>query len=203
MRIQSIDYSVNLTQAILWQYNAAENLQAIINKKQEWYDVNQTEFWENWFDDVFNLQTANDFGLSVWSIILGMPFLIATQPLGPVWGFNEVPLINTNQNFEHGNFSSRGGRIVLNTEDQRLLLQLRYYQLTSRGERPRTNQFLDLLFNNPDGLYQGGAWMLENLDMTIDYVFNCAISEGLLNAIIIYDVLPQPTGVAITNYIVT
>src|ERR1043165_342041 len=124
MRIQSIDYSVNLTQAILWQYNAAENLQAIINKKQEWYDVNQTEFWENWFDDVFNLQTANDFGLSVWSIILGMPFLIATQPLGPVWGFNEVPLINTNQNFEHGNFSSRGGRIVLKTKEQGLLLRL-------------------------------------------------------------------------------
>ena len=174
-----------------------------MSQKQSWYDINQTQFWDDWYNDVFNLQTATNFGLSVWCIILNIPYLILDlDNLGPIWGFNEVPLINTNQNFNNGNFANLTNRPILVTEDQRILLQLRYYQLTSRGARPRTNEFLNTLFNNPDGIYQGGAWMLETFNMTIEYVFNCPISEGLLDAIILYEVLPVPSGVKVTNYTV-
>ncbi len=38
--IQNFDYSVNLLQALLWQYNEAKNLQGILEAKQTWYDIN-------------------------------------------------------------------------------------------------------------------------------------------------------------------
>lgn len=202
MKIQQIDYSVDLEQVILWQYNNADKLIDLISKKQEWYDVNQSQFWSDWYTNVFDLSTADSFGLSVWSIILGIPYFILIGELGPIWGFNEVPEINDNQNFENGNFSDIGNRIILDVEDQRILLQLRYYQLISRGERLETNVFLNRLFNNPDGPYQGGAWMVDNLDMTITYYFNCDISEPLLNVIKQYEVLPIPAAVLVTDYIV-
>jgi hypothetical protein len=91
MNIQEFNYSVNLLQSILWQYDEATNLIGLINKKNSWYNVNQTQFWENWYNNVFNLLTANSFGLSVWSIILNLPlFLLATPEPddAPIFGFN-------------------------------------------------------------------------------------------------------------------
>lgn len=72
-RNQLFDFSVDVMQALLWQYDTADALPAIIASKQKWYTDNQQFFWENWFINVFDLRTANDFGCSVWAIILGIP----------------------------------------------------------------------------------------------------------------------------------
>jgi hypothetical protein len=201
MKIEQIDYSVNVLKTILWQYENAENISQLIKNKQNWMTQQHTQFWEYWYTTVFDLTTANDFGLSVWSIILNVPYLVQETSFGPVWGFNQIPLININQNFLNGNFGHQAGRVVLTTEEQRLFLRLRYYQLVSRGGRLQTNQMLDSLFNDPNGLYQGGAWVIDNLDMTITYVFNCPISIALLNVLKFYDVLPRPAGELIRDYI--
>ena len=68
--IQEFDFSVDLLRALLWQYEDATGLQALLRQKSEWYTVNQTAFWSNWERDVFDLTTANDFGCAVWGIIL-------------------------------------------------------------------------------------------------------------------------------------
>lgn len=72
-RIQTFDYSINLLRALLWQDNQATALTALLQQKQDWYDTNVSTFWENWVQDVFDLRTANEFGLAVWAIILGVP----------------------------------------------------------------------------------------------------------------------------------
>lgn len=99
--IQEFDYSVNLLQSILWQYNDAENLVGLLNKKQSWYNTNQEQFWSDWYNNVFNLATANDFGCSVWGYILGLPLSFDSSPNfnQPIWGFGPF-----NQNFGNGNF---------------------------------------------------------------------------------------------------
>ena len=200
MRIEEFDYSVNFTPSILWQYNNSPKFKSLVSQKQAWYDVNHTQFWENWYTNVFNLITANDFGLCVWSIILNVPFLIRqVNPNSNIFGFNTVPSSNHNKNFERGTFADVPVRAALSTEEQRIFLRLRYFKLISDCTTATINPFLDLLFNDPDGIYQGGAWVLDNLDMTMTYVFNCPISNSLLEAIKIYDVLPHPTGVFL-NY---
>lgn len=189
--IQRFNYSVDLLKAILWQYNTALNLQSILEQKQVWYDANQRDFWENWHKDVFDLNTANQFGLTVWSIILDIPIIVIlepTSPSKPTWGFGDF-----NKNYENGNFSrSRGGAVSLTVEQARTVLKLRYYQITSRGTVTEINSFLKSVFANI-----GNVYVRDNLDMTITYVFDFQPSSQLQFVLEKYDILPRPAGVGV------
>lgn len=195
-RVRTFGFSVDILRALLWQYNDAPNLATLLQKKQTWYDVNQTGFWEDWIRDVFNLQTANDFGLSVWSIVLDMPLVAQLQPT-PVtkmgWGFGTY-----RKNFEHGNFNRDGVEpIILSTEQRRLALRLRFFQLTTRGAIPEINEFLSRVFAG-----YGPAYVLDGLDMTLTYVFTFSPSSQIRFILDEFDVLPRPAGVS-ARYIVT
>lgn len=209
MNIQQFNYIVNLTQAILWQYDESTNLLNLIGKKQDWYNINQTQFWQDWYNNVFNLITANAFGLSVWSYILYVPLFIENTPESddaPIWGFNRIisypTLENTYLNFENGNFSSKGTIISLTLEEQRFLLRLRYFQLSNRGSLPYINQFLNYLCSTSNINYPGTIYALDGLNMTMTYVFTAAgFSQDLFNAITTLDIFPRPTGVGIKTHI--
>jgi hypothetical protein len=94
MNIEQFDNSTDLNQVILWQYNVATHLQSLLSQKQAWYDVNQSDFWTLYYQNIFNLSATNNnvsfFGLAVWSIILNVPLFIPVEPVEPgvVWGFN-------------------------------------------------------------------------------------------------------------------
>lgn len=198
MRIEQPDFSINLTQVLQWMRNNAVNLSQMIENEQTWYTENYTEFWQNWVQDVFDLRTANAFGCAVWCIILNIPyFLQIVPPLDqPVWGFNLEPPVNNNVNFENGNFAAPNyPKYVLTLEEQRIVLRLRYFQLITRGAIPEINAFLDLIFNDPDGILQGGAWAIDDFDMTMLYTFNCPISVNLFRVLTEYDILPRPAAV--------
>lgn len=206
MKIQEFNYFVDLLQCILWQYNEAERIKQLASDKQEWYDTYQTQFWEDWYDNVFNLITANAFGLAIWSIILDIPLFIDLNPDPddkPIFGFNEDPSINTYTNFENGNFSNRNSVVHLSVEEQRLVLRLRYYQLVSRGAIPEINQFLNVLFTTASEPYTGEVWALDGLNMTMRYIFNFDIPYQMRYILKTYDVLPRPAGVGIEYYAIT
>ncbi len=188
MDIQTFNYNVDLLRASLWQYDNATSLQSLLNSKKSWYDTNQTEFWNDWYTDVFDMRTANMFGLSVWSIILGQSLLTPFADINGdnVWGFG----IN-NQNFGNGNFAqSSGGNNVYSLETARLLLRLRRYQLISSGTVPETNRMLKELFGN-----YGLVYLVDNHDMTQTYVFGFAIPAEIRYMLDNTDILPRPAGV--------
>jgi len=194
--IQEFDYSVDLLSAFLWQYGAATNLLSLIEQKQAWYDANQTEFWNDWYTNVFNLQTANDFGLSVWSIILGLPIIVATNPNPP-----DTPSLFfgvLHENFTHGNFGTNTpGAVQLTIEQARTVLRMRYFQITSRGTVPEINKFLSILFGD-----LGGAYVLDGHNMTIEYIFKFPLPSSLEYILTNYDILPRPAGVGATYAII-
>lgn len=186
--IQQFDYSVDLLRALLWQYNDAKNLQGLLNAKAIWYLNNQTDFWENWYVDVFNLATANQFGLIVWGYILGFSLYVNTLPYSdqPTWGF-----ASDDVNFDNGNFNDTGGSsTLLPLPIQRIALQLRYFQLTSSGTVPEINRMLKFVFSA-----YGKAWLRDNLDMTQEYVFDFALPSEMRFLFDNYDILPRPAGV--------
>lgn len=187
--VQQFDYSVDLLQAILWQYNDATRLQSLLAQKSDWYNENQRDFWADWYNDVFNLQTANDFGLAVWARILNVP-LVASVPATedrPVFGFGIY-----NQNFFDGNFGrDTNGTIDLTTEQKRLVLRLRYFQLISNGTVPEINDFLRLLFGG-----EGVCYVLDSYDMSFAiYVFDFIPASSVLFVLQQFDLLPRPAGV--------
>lgn len=206
MKIQLFDYSVNVIQTLLWQYNDAEALTSLINQKQEWYDENQTQFWTDWYNNVFNLQTCNEFGLSVWSIILNVPLFLAASPDSgrPLWGFSDwtsAP-INDYVNFENGNFASNSQTITLSVEEQRLILKLRYFQLTSRGDIVTTNQQLSAEFQACYG--EGNTcWILDGLKMFIVAVFTFDVPTAMRQVLVNYDLIPRSSGVGIEYRVLT
>jgi hypothetical protein len=219
MRIQQFDYSVNLLQTIIWQYDETKHLAGLIDAKNDWYILNNADFWIDWYTNVFNLLTANAFGISVWSYILNVP-LYTNQPIEPddkpLWGFNAIvgawpTLENTYLNFGHSNFSTRGQILTLTLEEQRFLLRLRYYQLYTAGaisnptalagtNPPITgiNNFLNYLIETSNIGYAGTIYAEDNLDMTITYVFTTPdFNSQLLEIIQTLGVLPRPAGVGI------
>lgn len=189
--VQEFDFSVDLLQALLWQYNDAARLQGLLTRKAAWYVENQTEFWTDWIADVFDLRTANDFGLAVWAQILNVA-LVAAVPATedrPVFGFGDF-----NLNFGNGNFGrDLNGAVSLNTEQKRLLLRLRYFQLTSTGAAPEINAMLAYLFG-----VLGGVYVLDGHDMTAVYVFDFIPPSNMLFVFQNFDILPRPAGVETT-----
>lgn len=186
--VQEFDFSVDLLQAILWQYNDAVRTEQIIRGEQAWYTENQTEFWENWVRDVFDLTTANDFGLAVWGRILAVPLVAAAPASGdrPVFGFGVH-----NRNFNNGTLGRDiSGVAALTTEQKRLVLMLRYARLTSRGTIPDINAILKRLFGA-----LGPAYVLDGLDMTITYVFGFVPPSQVIFVLESFDLLPRPAGV--------
>lgn len=187
--VQEFDFSVDLLKAILWEYNDATSLQSLFNQKSAWYTENQTEFWEDWIINVFDLRTANDFGVAVWSIILGAPIDIVVSPISGnsiVWAFGP-----SRSNFNNSNFGSSTGVIQqMPTEMARLYLRLRYFQLVSSGTIPETNRMLKYLF---EGL--GNCWLQDNGFMRQRYLFNFEVTPDMAYLFDNYDILPRPAGV--------
>lgn len=222
--IQQFDYTINLLRSILWQYDETTKLVGLIENKQIWHTDNQTGFWTSWFDDVFRLTTANDFGISVWAIILGLPEFVplSIDPLGkPIFGFNEnlvfPALLNTYLNFGNSNFSVQGSSLPITLEEKRWLLRLRYFQLICRGAiddyttieagtltvnvNLGINNFLRHLSQSSLAPMNGEVWALDGLDMTMTYVFNFNVPEVIRQMVVAYDLMPRPAGVEL-NYLV-
>lgn len=185
--VQRFDFSVDLLRALIWQYNNAERLQSILQQKLEWYEINQEEFWTDWYNDVFNLLTANEFGLSVWGIILGIPLSVGLPGTGnrKVWGFGAF-----NQNFHKYNFGRDSSGVAgLTLKQKRLVLRLRYYQLVTDATVPNTNFILNQIF--------GMGKVLDGLNMTETYVFPTALDSEVAFVLQNYDLLPRPAGVGV------
>lgn len=174
--------------ALLWQYNQAERLQSLIEAKQQWNYQNNLTFWYLWALLFFDMRYAQYDGLALWAIILNMPlyFDATSSPANyPAFGFDAYGLPYFNSNFA----TTVSGISGMTVEERRILLRLRYYQLVTRGTVPEINAMLNDVFG------QGAAYVIDNHDMTMTYVFNIQPSNNLVEFFNRYDILPRPAGV--------
>lgn len=182
--------SVDILRAILWQYEGASRIVSLVRAKQGWLDEYHSGFWRNWFHDVFDLDTANEFGLSVWGRILDIPLGVdmpANSKDRLSFGFG-----SDNLNFGNGNFGrGRDETILLTDEQKRLVLKLRYFQLTHRPSVPQINRFLNDLFKE-----SGKVFVVDPLDMSYAvYFFGFTPDQSLRFILEHYDILPRPSTV--------
>jgi hypothetical protein len=131
----------------------------------------------------------------VWSIILCLPLHITSTELSTkTFGFG--PFGNGNMNFNNGNFSSLDQTYNITVDEQRLLLKLQYFKLSSRAAIPETNRFLKFAFDAYPG-YTGQAYVLDSDKMSIRLILTQPIPARLLNLIELYDLIPRGAGVGI------
>jgi hypothetical protein len=188
--IQAFDFSVDVLRGLLWQHNRATKLRALLEAKQAWFDTNHTAFWTDWLHDVFDLRTANAFGCQVWARILGIR--LAPPPngtAGPAWGFGEF-----HENFDNAPFATSGPESVqLTVEQQRIVLRLRWYQLTIRPSVTEINRMLADVFSD-----LGLVYVLDPRDMSdITYVFTFVPDPRLVFVLTEFDILPRSSTIGV------
>lgn len=186
---------LDLTNAIDWQRSNAEILLAWLIKKTEWYAVNHCDFWNVWFDNIFNLDTANDFGLSVWSIILDENTYGVT-PASPqgfkAWGFGP-----NRKNFNNGNFGTNDDSgYNFTTEQRRILLKMKAYILHMSGS-VHGEGVLGINEALRDIFGEGTAFCVDNRDMSFTYIFYDSSFSPLASELYARDLLPRPVGINI------
>lgn len=164
------EIAFNARNVILWQYDNAPNFNALIAVKQNFYDDAVSDFWERWIDDVLNIQTANEFGLTLWGFLLNL----------------ERPL-----------YTNADGELVpIPTESYRLLLNAKLYKSSHAPTFSNVNTFIrQIFFNRPDNK----SYVQDNLNMSITYIldfFPTAEEEIVLK---LNDFLPHPSGVKIAS----
>lgn len=191
----SHDAGVEILESIDWQRSNATNLAAWLQREGEWYKVNHCEFWNNFLEDTFDLRACNDFGLSVWSIILDESTYGVTEasPVGfAAWGFGE-----NRKNFCNGNFGTNDDSgYNFTTEERRILLQLKAFILHMSGsvhgeDVIGINESLERIFG------AGAITCIDNRDMSFSYLVYSTELSGLAIELYNRDLLPRPVGIGL------
>lgn len=181
---------IDLTKSIDWQRGSATKLNQLIQLKQQWYENNHCGFWNNWVTDVFDLRTANEFGLSVWSIILDLPLFDQSEK-----SRSDYPAIffgSSRRNFSNGNFGKNASTVdSLTVNQKRIMVQLKAFILNMSASTHEINEKLSQLF----GFRQ--VYALDNLDMSYTYIINDTELISFISVIQDYDLLPRPNCVSV------
>ncbi len=181
---------IDLLSAIDWQRGSAEKINKLIQLKQDWYDTNYCDFWNDWVKDVFDLRTANEFGLSVWSIILDLPLFDQSQK-----SRSDYPAIyfgSFKKNFFGGNFGKNASTVNdLTTDQKRIMLQLKAFIMHMRSSTFEINKKMTELFGFR------AVYVLDNLDMSYTYVISDSELLSFISVIQDYDLLPRPNSVSV------
>lgn len=186
--IYDLDINTDILENITCQYDQSPALSTLIAGEQTFFNTNVRDFWNSWKEIVFNLNTANRFGLLIWAVILGCTeYVEMTQKLltGKSFGFGEH-----NKNFFQSNFALNSIIINLSTTALRKLLKAQMLNFNSNASIADMNRILTILFPNN---YAYVSCDIEN--NTITYNFPIALDESELGLVLFTNILPVPVGV--------
>lgn len=193
--IQQLELNCNLLRAILWQHEGADGLLKIVTANQDWIDDAHKRFWEKWYRDVFNLNTASQFGLAVWTKILGIDEPIRfTEVSKDNFGFGGGTGV---QSFDEAGFAFLFNNVVLQEDTVRKFLLMRWFVLTENLSVYNINKMLARLFGD------NFAFVTDNGDMTIGYTFAFAPDSELQLLLDGTSFLPRPAGVKMIGWVST
>lgn len=149
----------DILQAMKWMQNNAPNIQSLVGQKSDWYAQFHDSFWSTWNVNVFDIRTVNPFGIMVWCIILGVPAslfgLYASGNTSWAYGPNRQNYVYSGSdpmlpdpNTLGGNFFGGGNTTILNLQEARWILMLRYAALVSNGRIALINKMLRWILND-------------------------------------------------------
>lgn len=184
--------SFNVWKTIISQYANSPILTRLIENMFAYLD--QTENFQNFFDTVMNIETAQGYGLDVWGRILNVSRTLTVPGDQNYFGFEEAG--QTAQPFNQAPFYSGqqiGSNFILTDSAYRVLLFAKAAANICDGSIPAINAILMTLFPN-----RGNAYVVDNLDMTMTFKFEFTLSPVELAIVGQSGVLPTSTGVSYT-----
>jgi hypothetical protein len=177
---------------IISEFSNSPTLDAIITSFAAAMD--ETLNMQAFFDMVWNVDTAQGYGLDVWGRIVGVQRTIPiTGAAAQYFGFEEAGSSWTG--FGQGGFYSGTGftqNIVLSDMDFRKLILAKAFSNVCDGSIPSINKILLALFPN-----RGTVYVADGQDMSLTYTFNFPLTPVELAIIGQSNVLPNPAGVVV------
>lgn len=173
---------------VISQFASSSTLVSLLDYSFQWWD--QTENFDDFYDDIWLIDIAQGYGLDVWGRILGFSRVLAI-PDGELFGFEEAAGAGT-KGFNQAPFYSgihSTSNVSLNDDDYRRALLAKAFANICDGSILAINTILSQLFPN-----RGNAYVTDNGDMTLDYVFTFVLSP-VERAIVQSGILPKPVGV--------
>jgi len=180
----------NVMDTVLSQYANSPIIMQLVQNFSAYFD--QTQNIDAFFDTIFNINTAQGYGLDVWGRIVGVNRVIAIQT-SSAFGFQEAGASATG--FEQGSFFSGGSvtsNFALSDDAFRILIFAKALSNISDGSIASCNQILLALFPN-----RGNCYVVDGLNMTMTYTFTFATSDVEQSFIQGSGILPKPTGVQV------
>jgi hypothetical protein len=154
--------------------------------------IDQTVNFENFIDDIWDIDTATGYGLDVWGRIVGVTRVLSIPTPSTFLGFKEASpgsdAFNSSPFFQG---QSATNNFVLSDDAFRILIFAKALANISDGSVKAINQLLLSLFPG-----RGNAFVTDNQDMTMTYTFLFALSLAEQAIVGQSGVLPKPTGVS-------
>lgn len=210
--------SFDVWTTIISQYANSDILTRLILNLFEYLD--QTRNFEAFYDLIWNVDTAEGYGLDVWGRIVGVNRILQV-PSGEWWGYEEAtPGSYTFGQAAYYSGASLTSNFRLSDQAYRLLIMTKAAANITDGSIPAINRILMTLFPNRGNAYvtegfHGGSWfgfsestnamgfnqasfysgspVIETMTMT--YTFTFALTPVELAIVQSSGVLPKPTGV--------
>lgn len=176
---------------VIAQYANSPVLLAVVQHFAEWLDG--ARLFDDFFAKVWNLDTAEGWGLDVLGRIVGVSRIVNVPAVGEYIGFDGQP---TAQNWGHGVWykgASATDNVVLTDAVYRRVIEAKARANICDGSVPAINRILMALFPG-----YGNCYVKDNGDMTIEYHFGATLSPVDYAIASQEGLLPKPTGVAVS-----
>ena len=182
----------NVTQTFLSQYANAPRMLALVEGWNQMLDP--ASLIDTWYQKVWNVQTAQGYGLDVWGRIVGVSRVLSLSAQSYL-GFYEASDLTEDAFGQTPWYSGVDAttNYRLSDDGYRQLILARALANIAGGSIVEINQILMTLFAG-----QGDAYVRDNGDMSMTYVFRFMPTAVQVSIIQNSGVLPRPAGVSVS-----
>ena len=183
----------NVDATVISQYANSPTLLTLIENFAQNFDptANLVAF----YNDIWDISTAQGFGLDIWGIILGVSrYLTLPNPPTGYFGFQDGGIDDTQPWNQAPFYIGQGSTETYELSDEAYLplLLAKAFANICQTTIPVMNQLLQMLF--PD---EGNSYVVDLGNMQMQYVFRWNLSPVQYAIVVSSGVLPRPTGVSV------
>lgn len=185
----------NVEATIISQYANSPTLTQLIANMNTYID--QRANFQAFYDFVWNVNTAQGFGLDIWGKIVNISRLLTIPAGQDNFGFEDTQTPPDYQPFNQAPFNSKGSQVtqtyLLPDDAYRILILTKALSNISATTAPAINQLLRNLFPN-----RGRAFVVDLGNMRMQYTFNFQLSVTEYAILAQSRALPRPAGVLVS-----
>jgi hypothetical protein len=192
--ISAIAVTPNLNLTAISQYAQSPVVMQLIQNASQYFD--QSANWNNFYLYVWNIASAQGFGLDFWGKVLGVSRYLQIPAAADYLGFQGAAGTASGYAFNVGVFfdgATATETYSLNDADYLTLLYAKAFANIMRCCIPALNQLLMTLFAG-----YGDAYVIDNGNMSMTFYLGWSPTAIQLAILEQSGVVPHPTGVAVS-----